>query len=122
MSDRIIVRGLRVSAHVGVGDEERSRRQVLLVGVEAWRSLSRAAQSDEVADTIDYGVLVQDLTRLVGGTEARLLERIAGLVSDHVLSLPEVSKVVVEIAKESPPVDEKLDYVSVRIERSEVVT
>ena len=118
MSDRIIVRGLRVSAHVGVGDEERSRPQVLLVGVEAWRSLSRAAQSDEIADTIDYGVLVQDLTRLVGGTEARLLERIAGLVSDHVLSLPEVSKVVVEIAKESPPVDEKLDYVSVRIERS----
>jgi 7,8-dihydroneopterin aldolase/epimerase/oxygenase len=118
MSDRIIVRGLRVSAHVGVGDEERSRPQVLLVGVEAWRSLSRAAQSDEVADTIDYGVLVQDLTGLVGGTEARLLERIAGLVSDHVLSLPEVSKVVVEIAKESPPVDEKLDYVSVRIERS----
>ena len=118
MSDRIIVRGLRVSAHVGVGDEERSRTQVLLVGVEAWRSLSRAAQSDEIADTIDYGVLVQDLTRLVGRTEARLLERIAGLVSDHVLSLPEVSKVVVEIAKESPPVDEKLDYVSVRIERS----
>lgn len=117
MSDRIIVRGLRVSAHVGVGDEERSRPQVLLVGVEVWRSLSRAAQSDEVADTIDYGVLVQDLTGLVGGTEARLLERIAGLVSDHVLSLPEVSKVVVEIAKESPPVDEKLDYVSVRIER-----
>ena len=117
MSDRIIVRGLRVSAHVGVGDEERSRPQILLVGVEAWRSLSRAAQSDEVADTIDYGVLVQDLTGLVGGTEARLLERIAGLVSDHVLSLPEVSRVVVEIAKESPPVDEKLDSVSVRIER-----
>jgi len=117
MSDRIIVRGLRVSAHVGVSDEERSRAQVLLVGVEAWRRLSRAAQSDELGDTIDYGVLVQDLTGLVAATEARLLERVAGLVCDHVLSLPEVSKVVVEIAKESPPVDEQLDYVAVRIER-----
>ncbi|MDQ3661693.1 MAG: dihydroneopterin aldolase [Actinomycetota bacterium] len=117
MSDRIIVRGLRVSAHVGVSAEERSRSQVLLVSVEAWRSLSRAAQSDELADTIDYGVLVQDLSRLVVATEARLLERIAGIVGDHLLSLPEVSRVVVEIAKESPPVKEHIDNVAVRIER-----
>jgi 7,8-dihydroneopterin aldolase/epimerase/oxygenase len=117
MSDRIIVRGLRVSARVGVGDEERSRPQVLLLGVEAWRSLSRAAQNDELSDTIDYGVLVRDLTGLVAASEARLLERVAGLVCEHVLGLPEVSKVVVEIAKESPPVDEQLDYVAVRIER-----
>jgi dihydroneopterin aldolase len=117
MSDRIIVRGLRVSARVGVGDEERSRPQILLVGVEAWRSLGRAAQNDELADTIDYGVLVRDLTRLVAATEARLLERVAGIVCDHVLSLPQVSKVAVEIAKESPPVDERVDYVGVRIER-----
>ncbi|CAN5524277.1 dihydroneopterin aldolase [soil metagenome] len=117
MSDRIIVRGLRVWAHVGVGDEERSRPQVLLVGVEAWLSLDRAAQNDEIMDTIDYGVLVRELTGLIGGAEARLLERVAGLVSDYVLSLPEVSRVVVEIAKESPPVDEKLESVAVRIER-----
>ena len=118
MSDRIIVRGLRVSAHVGVSEKERSRPQVLLVAVEAWRNLSRAANNDQLADTIDYGVLVQDLTGLVATTEARLLERVAGLVCDHVLSLPEVSKVVVEIAKESPPVDEQLDYLAVRIERT----
>ena len=118
MSDWIIVRGLRVSAHVGVSEKERSRPQVLLVAVEAWRNLSRAANNDQLADTIDYGVLVQDLTGLVAAIEARLLERVAGLVCDHVLSLPEVSKVVVEIAKESPPVDEQLDYLAVRIERT----
>ena len=117
MSDRIVVRGLRVQAHVGVGDEERSRPQVLLVSVEAWRSLSRAVQSDDLNETIDYGVLVRDLTELIGGVQAKLLERVAGLVADHILGLPEVARVVVEIAKESPPLEQSLDLVGVRIER-----
>ena len=117
MSDRVVVKGLRVEARVGVSDEERSRPQVLLVTVEAWRNLKPAAQSDDVAETIDYGVLVRDLTDLVGGGEARLLERVAEQVADHVLSQPEVTKAVVEIAKESPPIEQQLDLVSVRIER-----
>lgn len=117
MNDRVLVRGLRVGAHVGVGDEERSRSQILLITVEARRSLRRAAQSDDVKDTIDYGVLVRDLTELVGGIEAKLLERVADLVADHVLALPEVTGVVVEIAKESPPLEQSLDLVAVRIER-----
>ena len=57
MDDRIELRGLRVSAFCGVLPEEKARRQPFEVDLDVHADLSTASASDDLADTIDYGVL-----------------------------------------------------------------
>jgi dihydroneopterin aldolase len=66
---------------------------------------------------VDYGTLVPEVTRLVESSEAKLLEKLAGDVAGYVEGTGGVTGIRVEIAKVSPPLDEQVDRVSVRIER-----
>ena len=115
--DRISIRGLRVATHVGVTEEERATSQIVVVDVDAVVDLSSASASDDLSDTVDYGTLTTRIWELVQGHESRLLESLAGSVAQLVLEVVGVEQVLVRVAKESPPVKEDLDSVSVRIER-----
>ena len=115
--DRIAIRGLRVATHIGVSAEERAASQIVVVDVDATVDLSAASLSDDLTDTVDYGALTTRIAGLVQGHESRLLERLAESVAQLVLGVAGVDRVVVEVAKESPPVREDLDTVAVRIER-----
>ena len=52
--DLITIKDLEVFYHVGVPDEERERPQKLLVTIEMEHDVTKAAKSDDIADTIDY--------------------------------------------------------------------
>jgi 7,8-dihydroneopterin aldolase/epimerase/oxygenase len=116
--DRIAIRGLRVATHIGVSAEERSTSQVVVVDVDAAVDLSAASLSDDLTDTVDYGALMARIAGLVQEHECRLLERLAESVAQLVLGEAGVERVLVEVAKESPPVKEDVNVVAVRIERS----
>ena len=59
MSDRIEIRDLRVTGTHGVLPEERDRAQPFSVDIVAWVDMEAAQQSDDLADTVDYGALAQ---------------------------------------------------------------
>lgn len=111
------VLGLRVPAHIGVTEEERSTAQNVIVNVELVADLSAAVVSDEFADTIDYDRLTSEVAQLVRGSRSNLLEHLAGTIAEHVCSLPGVERVTVEVSKESPPVEEHVEEIAVRITR-----
>lgn len=117
MSDRILVSGLRVETRVGWTDEERARPQVLLVDLDVETEVSAAANSDDLADTVDYGSLISEVARYVSSQEARLLERLAAEVAEMVSAMKGVKSVSVEIAKEVVPVPEEVGRVAVRVVR-----
>ena len=115
--DSVKVTDLRVSTRIGVTDEERATPQKVIVSVEVFRDLQDASTNDVIETTVDYGVLVPEIAKLIERSEYRLLERLAGEVADHIKRFSDVTGVTVEIAKESPPLDEEVARVSVRIER-----
>lgn len=115
--DALFVRGLRVACRVGVPDEERAHPQVVVIDVEAELDLSAAAQSDDLNDTLDYGVLTGEIARVAAATEARLLEHLAGVIADTVLGWHGVGRVTVAVAKERAPIPEEVEAVGVRIVR-----
>ncbi len=115
--DSVRVTDLRLSTRVGVPDEERAQPQVVLVSFEVFCDLQQASTSDDLAHTIDYGTLVPEVAKLVERADTKLLERLAGDVAALIERFDGVSGVTVEIAKESPPLDEEVGRVSVRIER-----
>jgi dihydroneopterin aldolase len=115
--DSIIVRDLRVKAHVGVTEQERSDAQLLVISVELYTDLRRAGMSDDLNDTVDYGRVTAEIEELVTATETALLESLAEKIAGHIAAMPGTNGVSVEIAKDAPPIDQEVGCVAVRIER-----
>ena len=58
---KISIVDLEVFYHVGVPDEERAQAQRLLLTVEMEHDFSRAAQTDDLTQTINYFAVTQRL-------------------------------------------------------------
>lgn len=108
MTDVIELRGLRLLAVIGVGDDERSAPQPLEVDLDVARPFAAAAAADDVAATTDYAAVVELVERVAAGGFA-LLEALADRVARGVLALdPEIESVTVAVRKLNPPVDSDL--------------
>ena len=111
MSDVICIRDLEVLCRVGVPDEERVQPQRLLVTVEMQKDVSRAVQSDDLTETIDYFAVTQRLLQFGERREWKLIETLASEVADCVRgefgATVEVKKFVIPEAR----------WVSVRVTR-----
>ena len=120
MTDRIELRGLRVTATCGVLPEEKARRQPFEVDLDVYVGLGLGAPSlsDDLADTVDYGALCALVAGIAEGEAFNLLERFAGRVAEAVLAVPGVDAVTVAVRKLRPPVPEDLATSGVRIHRT----
>lgn len=101
----------------GVLERERSDGQTFVVDVTLELDLSRAAMSDVLRDTVDYGALAQRLAEAVGRTRFDLIEALAGHIADLALDDPRVRVVEVRVAKPQAPVTVQLDEVAVVVRR-----
>lgn len=118
MTDRIELRGLRVVGICGALPEERSRPQPLEVDLDIVADLGPAAASDDLAHTVDYGAVCQQVEQLVRDGSPVLLERLAQEIAAALLSNPHVDEVTVAVRKLRPPVPQQLATSGVRITRS----
>ena len=118
MSDRIELRGLRVTTTCGVLTEEKARRQPFEVDMDVHADLGAASLSDDLADTVGYGSLCALVSGIADGEAFDLLERFAGRVAEDVLAVPGVDAVTVVVRKLRPPVPEDLATSAVRIHRT----
>lgn len=117
--DHIRLGGLRLVGTHGVLAEERTRAQPFEVDLDLSVDLGAAARSDDLADTVDYGAVVDAAAAVVEGAHCALLERLAGCIADDVLALdPRISSITVQVTKLRPPVPRDLATASVRLTRS----
>ncbi len=113
---RIEIRDLRAFGLHGVLPHERERAQPFSVDLDAYFDVSPASASDALADTVDYGALVQQVAEVVSGTSFSLLEALAAAVARRVLDdEPRVARVEVVVRKMRPPVDVDVGSVGVRV-------
>lgn len=115
--DRILIPGLRELGIHGVLPEERVRPQPFEVNIELHVDLAKAGATDDLADTVDYGVVCDAVSKVVASESYQLLERLAQRIADVCRADPRVVGVVVEVRKLEPPVAAQVDHVAVRIER-----
>ena len=119
MSDRIEIHDLRVMGLHGVLPEEREREQPFAVDIVAWLDLEGAQQSDDLADTVDYGLLAQTAADIVGGRSYRLLEAIAGRLASALLIVdPRLEAVEVSVRKLHPPLALDVGSTGIRVRRA----
>lgn len=101
----------------GVLAEEQERAQPFRVDLELLVDLAPAGASDALADTVDYGALIEAVSQVVASEHHQLLEKLAARIADVCRTDPRVQGVVVEVRKLEPPVRAQVDHVGVRIER-----
>ncbi len=113
--DRIFVRGLRVDALIGVYEYERQQRQPLLIDLELELGGSRCCHTDELADAVDYAMVVAAVHRLALFNRRLLLEAFAQDVADTLINDFALSGAAVSVSK--PGILEGTDQVGVSIRR-----
>jgi dihydroneopterin aldolase len=116
---RVELRGLQLTASVGVLPHEHERPQPLEVDVDLDVDTERAATSDDLADAVDYGAVCAAVEQVVTAGHVELLERLASMVADAVLAVDaRVLAVDVAVRKLQPPVPQALRTAGVRLQRS----
>ena len=117
MIDRIVLRGVRAVGRHGVYAEERETGQPFVVDLVLHLDLAPAAASDDVADTVHYGVLAERVVAAVEGEPVDLIETLAQRIADIALAQPSVERVEVTVHKPEAPVGVPFEDVAVTLVR-----
>ena len=115
--DQITLTGLRAFAHHGVFDHERRDGQQFIIDVTARLDLRGAGCDDELASTVHYGVLAEQVVAAVEADPVDLIETVAERVAGVVLRHGSVWQVEVTVHKPQAPITVPFDDVSVTIVR-----
>jgi 7,8-dihydroneopterin aldolase/epimerase/oxygenase len=119
MADRIVLRAMAFQGHHGVTDEERDLPQLIEVDVEMTVDLRTAGQTDDLAETVDYGEVFERCRQIVEGRSFHLLEGIAEAIATELLAgFAAIESVLVRVRKPGVPIDGLLEYAGVEIERA----
>jgi dihydroneopterin aldolase len=70
---------------IGVFDWERRIRQTVILDLDMAADIQRAADSDDLADTLNYKAVAKRLIEFVGRSEFQLVETLAERVAELVL-------------------------------------
>jgi FolB domain-containing protein len=113
--DRTFVENLHIRCIIGVNTWERTTPQEILVSVGVFTDTRKAAQSDDIADCVDYAALSEKIRGLAEGARRFTVEALAEDIANLCLAGPGVRKVCVRVEK--PGAVKGADTVGVEIER-----
>jgi|HubBroStandDraft_4_1064222.scaffolds.fasta_scaffold00001_300 dihydroneopterin aldolase len=97
--DAITLRGVRAYGRIGALLQERERRQLLRIDLTAEIDLSAAQRSDELAETLDYSALRDELVTIVATKSYALLERLAGDLLEAVFADRRIARARITLSK-----------------------
>lgn len=104
-SDILFVEDIRFYGHHGVTPAQQEVGAWFSVDVEMALDLTPAALSDDVAATVDYGLVVRRVVAVATEQRVRLLERLAGILSEALLREFPAREVTVRVRKLTAPID-----------------
>lgn len=117
MTHEIHLRGLRAYGHHGVFDFEKTDGQEFSVDVRLSGDFSRAASTDRLEDTVDYGAVADLAASIVSTERYDLIEALAARIADAIagtIAIP--CRVEVTVHKPSAPIAHDFTDVTVRAE------
>lgn len=98
--DIIYLKNLYVDTVIGVWEWERRIRQRLIVDIELGTDASRAMESDDIEDTVDYKAVSDRVVDIASTSEFRLIEALAGRIAQTILEDFDIQWIRVGINKQ----------------------
>lgn len=116
--DTITLTGLRGLGYHGVYPDEKRDGQEFVVDVTMSLDLAPAAESDDVADTVHYGEIAEEVVAVLTGEPVDLIETLAARIAAVVLERPLVDEVAVTVHKPHAPITVPFTDAAVTIVRT----
>jgi dihydroneopterin aldolase/2-amino-4-hydroxy-6-hydroxymethyldihydropteridine diphosphokinase len=116
--DRIDITGLTVTTVVGALPHEREIAQPLRIDLALHVDLRDAGHSDELGDTVHYGLVTEQVAEIVRENKDVLLERLADRIAETAVGFDRVEAVDLTVTKLRPPIGEHVETTAVRISRT----
>lgn len=97
--DIIFIEDMRLTTWIGIYPREKAMPQTVEMSLQIGASTAPAGSSDDIRDTIDYAVVVQQLRESLADQHFNLLEKLAEHVAGVILRDFRAQWVKVSIAK-----------------------
>lgn len=116
--DRMLLKRMVFYGYHGVYPEENRLGQKYIVDLDLRLDLSRAAQSDDVDDTVNYAEIHTVVKAIVEGPPVKLIETLSEKIASALLgTYTSIIKATVSVTKPNPPFDITFDGVTVELRR-----
>lgn len=110
--------GDRFHAYHGVGEQERLVGNAYTVDLRLEVDLSRAAQTDDLSDTVNYAAVHAAVSEEMA-IPSSLLEHVAGRIARRILNdFPTIQSVDIRLTKRNPPMGADIDSAGVEMRAS----
>ncbi len=96
----LYIHDLRIESVIGIYDWERKVKQTVVLDIEMAGDCRKAAQNDDVEDTLNYKSVAKRLIELVGSSECQLVETLAERCAAVVLEEFQVPWVKLRVNKQ----------------------
>ncbi|WP_417430492.1 dihydroneopterin aldolase [Halpernia sp.] len=116
MTSKILFENLKIYAYHGVLPEEKILGTYYILNVEIHADLSKAKESDDLKDTINYAE-VNDILHSEMAIPSQLLEHVCGRIIKKIKNnFPQITFIKVKLTKTNPPMKGEMGGVSVEME------
>jgi len=95
----VCIKNLRLSAILGVYDEERHAEREIIVNVRVEYDPAAAIRTDALEDALDYKQIRNRIAGVVSGTRFRLIETLANGIVEELVKDPRILKLRLEVDK-----------------------
>lgn len=102
----ILLEGMEFYAYHGYYDHEREKGNYFTVDLKVNADLSKAAVTDNLDDTLDYGVFYEVIKKEME-IPSKLLEHVAGRILEKLSTDTKAEEIEITISKKNPPVSGK---------------
>ena len=99
MTDKILIRQLKIDAIIGIHDWEKQQTQPLLFDMDLSFDCHPAACSDDIKDALDYFEVCRQVTEYVASSSFELIETLAEQVAALVLQRFSCKKIKLTLFK-----------------------
>ncbi len=114
----IILENIKIYSNHGCLEEEARIGSDYLVDLEAHANFSKACESDELEDALDY-VSLNAIVKEEVGIRSKLLEHVCKRILDRIGNeLPTVTYAKVKLSKLNPPIGGHVEKVSIILEKT----
>ncbi len=116
--DKIIINDLETFGYHGVFEEEAFLGQKFIITAVLYLSTRKAGKTDDLQESLDYGVACQLIKKIVKTERYQLIERLAEEIAEQLLlTFSLLQSVEITVKKPWAPVLMSMDTVAVNIKR-----
>ena len=120
MTDRVVIQDMVFMGRHGVLEQEQRVAQPFHVDVELALDLQPAGLDDDLARTVDYGLVFETCRSIVESTRFALIEAVAEAIAHELLADFAIDEVTVRVRKPNAPIEGTFAYAGVEITRRRV--